>query len=479
MSSSYTRRTGLWFGGTAVSRPTVSWLRVAAFPDRVRRTESQDVTVVLPDPPKNGQYPAWVYVLCSFLVGIDYLVAGVCVLVLAFVLSVNGVPLPAGRVGGLATVLVLTATVQASDAVLSRWRSSPLDDVVRRVLALGREVIRNRLVTIEMVSSRDVASTARPTPVAGFANISGDGARATETEVTMWGSTGSFPPEGSDESRLSFAEGDRFQSYRLVSKAGQGALSAVWRAEDVETGETVALKIFDPIVDEETRRTFEADFVHEAKVLRSLRDHEHIIRLYDSGYEPYPWIAVEYVEAGTIRDQLPVSLPVALVVVVALAEALEYAHRKDISHTDLKPENVLYSEDYFGRRVLLTDWGKRPVVNPDLEPMLSRPYAAPEQFDALPTNEPEAELIDIYQLGLLAYELFAGIQPFLTGENTEQRVRTEVPPPPSDHVSDLPEGLDEVVLTAIEKDPGDRYQTVAAFQTELLEVMLPDVTPGE
>ncbi|MFB6228351.1 MAG: serine/threonine-protein kinase [Halobacteriales archaeon] len=460
-----------------MSRPTVGWLRVAAFPDRVRRTESPDVTAVLPDPPKNGQYPAWVYVVCSFLVAIDYLIVGVCVLLLGFVLSVNGVPLPAGRPGSLATAIALAAAVHAADAAVSWWRSSPLDNVVRRALAPARGMIRHRLVILEMVSPRDVASTARPTPVTGFVDTSDDRSSPTGAEVTMWGSTGSFPSEGREESRLSFEEGDRFQTYRLSSKVGQGALSVVWQAEDVETGETIALKVFDPIVDEDTRRTLEADFVHEAKVLRSLRDHEHIITLYDSGYEPYPWIAVEYVEAGTVRDQPSVSLPVGLTIVLAVAEALEYAHGKDISHTDLKPENVLYSEDYFGRLILVTDWGKRPVVNPDLESMLSRPYAAPEQFDALPTNEPEAELIDIYQLGMLAYELFAGTQPFLTGEDTEQQVRTEVPPPPSDHTSDLPEGLDEVILTAIEKDPSDRHHTVAEFRTELLEVMLPDVTP--
>jgi hypothetical protein len=461
-----------------MSRPTVGWLRVAVFPDRVRRTESRGVTAVLPDPPKNGQYPAWVYVLCSFLVAIDYLVVGVCVLLLGFVLSVNGVALPSGRLGGPATVVVLAATVQATDAAVSSWQSSPLDGVVRRALAPAGGMIRDRLVTFEMVSPRDVASIARPTPVTGFVDSSDDRSRVSGAEVTMWGSTGSFPPEGSEESRLSFEEGDRFQSYRLSSKVGQGALSVVWQAEDAETGETVALKIFDPIVDEDTQRTFEADFLHEAKVLRSLRDHEHIVRLYDSGYEPSPWIAIEYVEAGTIRDQLPVSLPVALTVVLAVAGALEYAHGKDISHTDLKPENVLYSEDYFGRLVLVTDWGKRPVVNPDLEPMLSRPYAAPEQFEARPTNEPEAELIDIYQLGMLAYELFTGTHPFLPGTDIEQRVHTEVPPPPSDHTADLPAGLDEVVLTAIEKNPGDRHQTVAEFRTELLDVMLPDVTPG-
>jgi len=115
-----------------MSRPTIGWLRVAVFPDRVRRAEREDVTAVLPDAPRNGQYPAWVYVLCSFLVWLDYLVVGVVAVALA------------------------------------RWRSSPLDGVVRWTLRPVRPTIRDRLVTVEMVSPGDVAATARPTPVSGF-----------------------------------------------------------------------------------------------------------------------------------------------------------------------------------------------------------------------------------------------------------------------------------------------------------------------
>jgi len=460
-----------------MSRPSVGWLRVAAFPDRVRRSGGEDVTAVLPDTPKNGGYPAWVYVLCSFLVFVDYLVVGVAVLALAAVLSAAGVSFPEGRAGLLA-LLGLAVAVHAGDAVASRWRSSPIDDVARAILRPGRATIRRRLVTVDMVTPGDVAATARPTPVAALGDGSVEG--RTDHDSTMWGSTGSFPPEERPETALPFSEGDRFRSYRLGPEVGRGALSVVWRAEDVDTGDTVALKLFDPQVEEDTRRTFEADFVHEAKVLGRLRDHEHVITLHDWGYDPYTWIAVEYVEAGTVRDHLPLSLPTALAALLAVTEAIEYAHEQDISHTDIKPENVLYSPDYFGLLVLVTDWGKRPVVNADLEPMLTRPYAAPEQFDALPTNEPEAERIDIYQLGVLGYELFTGIQPFLAGDgDTEDRVRNEVPPPPSEHVPDLPGGMDEVVLTAIGKEPEDRYRTVAEFRTELLDVMLPDVTPGE
>lgn len=298
-----------------MSRPTVGWLRVAAFPDRVRRTNAEDVTAVLPNPPKNGQYPAWVYILCSFLIAIDYIVIGIVVVVLAFVLSVNGIALPDGR-AGLMTLLGLAVVVRVADVVLSKWRSSPLDAVVRWILRPVRDVIRDRLVTVEMVSQRAIAATARPTPVAGF-DSGTETVNPSETEVSRWGTMGAFPPEDDERSQRSLAEGDRYQSYELVSDIGQGALSAVWRAEDVDTGETVALKIFNPIVDEDTQRVFKADFLHEAKVLRTLRDHEHVVTLYDSGYDPYPWIALEYVEAGTIRNQLPVSLPVALDVVLS------------------------------------------------------------------------------------------------------------------------------------------------------------------
>ena len=150
-----------------MSRPTIGWLRVAVFPDRVRRAEREDVTAVLPDAPRNGQYPAWVYVLCSFLVWLDYLVVGVVAVALAFALSVNGVALPDGR-ASLATLLGLAVVVQSVDAALARWRSSPLDGVVRWTLRPVRPTIRDRLVTVEMVSPGDVAATARPTPVSGF-----------------------------------------------------------------------------------------------------------------------------------------------------------------------------------------------------------------------------------------------------------------------------------------------------------------------
>ena len=109
-----------------MSRPTAGWLRVAAFPERVRQTRAEDVTVVLPDPPKNGQYPVWVYILSSFLVVIDYLVVTIVVVVLAFALSVNGFVFPEGG-AGLLTLLGLAAVVHAADAGLSAWRLSPLD----------------------------------------------------------------------------------------------------------------------------------------------------------------------------------------------------------------------------------------------------------------------------------------------------------------------------------------------------------------
>ncbi|MFB6297176.1 MAG: serine/threonine-protein kinase [Salinirussus sp.] len=461
-----------------MSRATVGWLRPPAGGEP---TAVSDVTAVLPDPPKNGRYPGRVRLLCSALVVVDYLLVATAALVLAAVLSALDVPLPGDRAGSLLTLLGLVAAVHAGDVVVSRWRRSPIDAAVEALLDPFEESIRHRLIRRDTLPPQESVATARPTPVTGFGDQDDPAASDDGVVTTMWGSLGSFPPEEREGDDLPFTEGDRFQSYRLGPRAGRGALSVVWRAESVDTGETVALKIFDRSVDADTRRTFEADFLHEAKVLRSLRDHEHVITLRDWGYDPTPWIAVEYVEAGTVRDHLPVSLPAALTILLAVTEAIEYAHEQDVSHTDLKPENVLYSEEYFGRLVLVTDWGKRPVVNPELEPMLTRPYAAPEQFDALPTNEPEAERIDIYQLGMLGYELFTGTQPFAAGDDqdTEQRVRTEVPPPPSDYVGDIPAGLDDALLRAISKSPADRHPTVAAFRTDLLDAVLPETVPGE
>jgi hypothetical protein len=103
----------------------------------------------------------------TLLFAIDYLVISIVVVVLAFVLSVNGTPLPDGRAGLLA-LLGLAVVVQVADVGLSKWRSSPIDAVVRLVLRPVRDPIRDRLVTVEMVPERTIAATARPTPVAGF-----------------------------------------------------------------------------------------------------------------------------------------------------------------------------------------------------------------------------------------------------------------------------------------------------------------------
>ncbi|MFB6184844.1 MAG: serine/threonine-protein kinase [Haloarculaceae archaeon] len=466
-----------------MSRPARNWLRVAAVPDAVRRSTDADVTAVLPEPPTNGQYPAWVYVLCSALVYLDYLLVAAVVLFVAYVLSGMGVALPVGPAGGLLTFVGIAAAVRVADAAVATWWRSPIDRTVEKCLGPLRERARRRYVTVSIVSPSDGAATARPTPVVGdvAAGLSVEDTTAAPDVGTRWGTHGSFPPEDRD-SDLPLSEGDRFAGFELGPRIGQGSLSVVWKARDRDTGDVVALKVFDSGVDEDTRRTFEADFMHEAYVLDRLRDHEHVITLYDYGTDPYSWLAVEYVDTGTARDHLPVALPTALDLFLAVTEAIEYAHGKDVSHTDLKPENVLYSEDYFGRHVVVTDWGKRPVVNPDLEPMLTRPYAAPEQFDARPTNELEAERVDIYQLGMLAYELFTSTQPFLAGDDdrdVEARVRDETPPPPTDLVPELPDGVDDVLLTALAKDPAERYRTVAELRSALLDTLLPAVTPGE
>lgn len=462
-----------------MSRTTTNWLRAAAFPDRVRKTAGRDVTAVLPETPVNGQYPPWVYVCSSFLVYLDYLLVVTVSIGLLFLLAAGNAPLFDGTIDPLWLVVGLAAAIHLLDSGLARTGNPLIDRAVAGLLSPFSATVEGWAVTIASVSPPSYATAVGGRTAADPPAPENPYAMTPYFRVETVHEDGPFETWEHDPP---LAEGDTFESYRLGPEIGRGALSYVWKAEDTRSGDTVALKVFDRTVDEGTRRSFASDFLHEARVLEVLRDHENVITLHEWGEEPVPWIAVEYVATGTLRNHLPVPLPQALETCLALSEAIEYAHSKGIAHSDIKPANVLYSRDYFGRLILLTDWGKRPIVEPGLEEMLSRPYAAPEQFDGYPTTQSEAELVDIYQLGALAYELFTGHQPFLdTGDtgNLEARIGTELPPAPSDLVPELPDEIDDILLTAMAKEPSDRYRTVGEFRSRLVDVMLPDITPGE
>jgi serine/threonine protein kinase len=158
-------------------------------------------------------------------------------------------------------------------------------------------------------------------------------------------------------------------------------------------------------------------------------------------------------------------------VLLSVAEAVEYAHRAGVAHGDIKPANVLFTGDPAVRGVAkVGDWGlaKELLEYSQSTEGLSPAYAAPEQFEGGSRDVVGPQLTDIYQLGALAYRTLTGRPPFEgTPFEIMNRVQSERPTPPTEVAPSLPESVDEVVLTAMAKEPADRYETMTDFRRPL------------
>ncbi|WP_251328405.1 PQQ-binding-like beta-propeller repeat protein [Haloplanus pelagicus] len=211
----------------------------------------------------------------------------------------------------------------------------------------------------------------------------------------------------------------------------------------------------------------------EAETWARLADHDHIVGVIDWDVEPIPWIAMEYMDGGHLGARSG-TLPFdqALWTAIAVTTAVRHAHRQGVAHLDLKPENVLFREVEDAWDVpKVADWGlsKHLLEHSQSVDGLSLPYAAPEQFDD--EYGGTDELTDIYQLGAVLYELFAGRPPF-EGQSAEimHKTLTETPVPPSERDSALPAALDDVLLTALASEKSDRYESIIYFRDALQEL---------
>jgi transcription termination factor NusA len=212
------------------------------------------------------------------------------------------------------------------------------------------------------------------------------------------------------------------------------------------------------------------DIVDEARNLEQIHDHRHIITLVDSGDAPIGWIALEYMDGGDLAERVG-ELPArqALWMAYGITDAIAYAHRHDINHYDLKPSNILF------RTTGGDSWPVPKVTDWELDGRRSDPtrgkiarskrHAAPEiirrgQFDGGQYDTLGAHT-DIFQLGIVCYELFTGRHPFLDDDQHRVTLRDfeTRPAPPSEVDPELPAALDRVLLPALEREPTDRYET--------------------
>lgn len=265
--------------------------------------------------------------------------------------------------------------------------------------------------------------------------------------------------------------------YEISEEIGRGGMSVVYRAKrtDGEFEREVVIKIMQPFgIDREDRFRRLRD---ERQILASL-NHPNIAKVFDGGVTPegWPYMVMELVDGASFIDYCNdhnLNLIERLNLFTSVCRAVNYAHQNLILHRDLKPGNILVTNDGrvklldFGIAKLLDESGSAVPLTRTGIPLLTPEYAAPEQFQ----NEPPSTSIDVYSLGVILYELLAGARPFDLNNKSffeiTKIIREEEPVKPSvkSYIkkippSDLRGDLDTICLKALRKEPNERYGSV-------------------
>jgi serine/threonine-protein kinase len=271
-------------------------------------------------------------------------------------------------------------------------------------------------------------------------------------------------------SRLASALADR---YRLERELGQGGMATVYLAEDLKHTRKVALKVLKP----ELAAVIGAErFVIEIKTTAALQ-HPHILPLFDSGTaDGFLYYVMPFIDGETLRSKLDretqLGIAEAVKITVAVADALDYAHRQGVIHRDIKPENILLHDG----RPMVADFGIALALSAaaggrmtETGMSLGTPhYMSPEQATA------EKEITarsDIYSLGSVLYEMLTGNPPHV-GASAQQiimRIVTEDAAPVTNLRKSVPPNVAAAVSRSLEKLPADRFATAAEFGAALTD----------
>ncbi|MBZ5634901.1 MAG: protein kinase [Acidobacteriia bacterium] len=255
--------------------------------------------------------------------------------------------------------------------------------------------------------------------------------------------------------------GKMLRQYKVIEEIGRGSMGRVYKAHDTKLDRTVALKLLPPRLENDVRGPHR--LLREAKSASAL-NHPNIVTVHEIArdeVEGIDFIVMEYISGETLGRAIPIDgLPIdrALDYAIQIADALATAHGKDIVHGDLKPANIMVTEQ---GRVKLLDFGlararTREIGNPaESELFGTTAYMAPERLGT-PLTDPRSE---VFSFGVILYQMFSGEHPFGTGSREEvaAAIHHEIPKPLR---STVPVWLADIVQRCLEKRAIDRFQTM-------------------
>ncbi|MFY9558866.1 MAG: tetratricopeptide repeat protein [Terriglobales bacterium] len=263
--------------------------------------------------------------------------------------------------------------------------------------------------------------------------------------------------------------------YRIVEQIGAGGMGVVFRARDEQLDRDVALKILPKLalLSEPARRQFRREALSLAKITDP-----HVAMAFDFGQENgIDYLVTEYVPGLTLEAKLagrPLSESEVLQLGKQLASGLEAAHREGVIHRDLKPSNVKVTQE---GQLKILDFGLAYLLKTETEATVTAPltdtysdagtlpYMAPEQLKG---QKPDARA-DVWSAGAVLYEMSTGKRPFgdLVGTQLIAAIIEQTPVPPRDVNPKISEGLDRMILRALQKDPKERYQSAGDLRIDL------------
>lgn len=284
--------------------------------------------------------------------------------------------------------------------------------------------------------------------------------------------------------------GSKLGHYEITRRLGEGGMGEVYAAEDTRLHREVAIKLLpDELAQRDDRRQ---RFAREAKTVASL-SHPNIVTVHAvEEADGRSFLVMELVRGRTLGEIVPpggISLDEFFRIALPLADAVHAAHTRGVSHRDLKPTNVMVSDD---GHVKVLDFGLAKVLEPDTDPdgvtrassgltaegriLGTVAYMSPEQAEGKPLDHRS----DIFSLGILLFEMLTGSRPFAGDSNLAilSSILRDAAPTLASKRSGLPLALERIVARALEKSPERRYQSAADLRRDL-EDLRRDVDTGE